>query len=345
MANRKEVRELLRQKGIDIPERTLFIGGVHDICKDAIQLYEEAVPLERQEEYRALQACLKDALLRNAHERTRRFASASPDFTLEQALEHVEERAADLGQARPELGHATNAACIVGRRSLSRDVFLDRRSFLVSYDPTIDPSGSILERILLAVGPVGAGINLEYFFSTVDNERLGAGTKLPHNVTGLIAVMNGASSDLRTGLPKQMIEIHEPVRLQLILDASPETVLGIMKRQPAVAELIHNEWLQAITITPGSDPVAVHVYQAESGFVPWTPPPTILLTDEEEQAALAMEQPRNKPSAKGHALLATPQSAPAPVARCRSSRDWYYGHNSFIPPALIRLEAAARERP
>jgi uncharacterized protein YbcC (UPF0753/DUF2309 family) len=81
---------------------------------------------------------------------------------------HVEERAVDLSQARPELGHATNAACFVGRRALTHGLFLDRRAFLVSYDPGIDKTGEILERILLAVGPVGAGINLEYLFSTVD---------------------------------------------------------------------------------------------------------------------------------------------------------------------------------
>lgn len=344
MANRKEVRALLRQKGIDIPAQTLFIGGVHDTAIDSIQLYEEAVPLERREEFLALQACLKAALLRNAHERTRRFASASPDFSLEQALAHVEERAADLGQARPELGHATNAACIVGRRRLSRDVFLDRRSFLVSYDPQADPSGTILERILLAVGPVCAGINLEYFFSTVDNERLGAGTKLPHNVTGLIAVMNGASSDLRTGLPKQMIEIHEPVRLQLILDASPETVLAIIKRQPSLAELIEKEWVQAITITPETDPVAVHVYQAESGFVRWIHSTRGFATHKAEQAAIAMEQSRNHPFLSGPEVLGIPQSGPTPVPHTRSSHDFYHGHDGFLPPALISRKADTRER-
>jgi uncharacterized protein YbcC (UPF0753/DUF2309 family) len=146
---------------------------------------------------------------------------------LDEAQHHVERRALDLSQARPELGHATNAACVVGRRELSQGLFLDRRAFLVSYDPSIDPSGVVLERILAAVGPVGAGINLEYFFSTVDGERLGSGTKLPHNVTGLFGVMNGAASDLRTGLPKQMTEIHEPVRLQLIVEATPEMLTEI----------------------------------------------------------------------------------------------------------------------
>ena len=135
----------------------------------------------------------------------------SPD----EALRHVEARAAHLAQPRPEYGHCTNASCIVGRRGVTRGLHLDRRAFLVSYDPTIDPDDAILERILAAVGPVGAGISLEYYFSSVDNETFGCGTKLPHNVTGLIGVMNGHQSDLRTGLPLQMVELHEPMRLLL----------------------------------------------------------------------------------------------------------------------------------
>ena len=94
----------------------------------------------------------------------------------------------------------------------------------MSYDPTIDSNHGVLERILAAVGPVGAGISLEYYFSSVDNETFGCGTKLPHNVTGLIGVMNGHQSDLRTGLPLQMVELHEPMRLLLIVDATPEAL-------------------------------------------------------------------------------------------------------------------------
>ncbi len=134
----------------------------------------------------------------------------------------------------------TNAACVVGRRTLTRGLFLDRRSFLVSYDPHGDERGTILERILLAVGPVCAGINLEYYFSTTDNERYGAGTKLPHNVTALVGVMNGASSDLRTGLPKQMIEIHEPIRLHLVVETSESAIRAVLERQASFRELVEN---------------------------------------------------------------------------------------------------------
>src|SRR5262249_56269873 len=112
------------------------------------------------------------------------------------ALAHVEGRAADLAQPRPEYGHATNAFCVIGRRSRTRGLFLDRRAFLVSYDPTLDHDGAVLARIMAAVVPVVAGISLEYYFSYVDPSGYGSGTKLPHNVTSLLGVMDGAQSDL-----------------------------------------------------------------------------------------------------------------------------------------------------
>lgn len=321
MANRPPVRELLRARGIDIPAGTVFIGGVHDTCADSITLYEQDLPSARRGELEELRRTLDLARRRNAHERTRRFASAgtgrrqrgasglAQGLSVDQALAHVEERATDLSQARPELGHATNASCIVGRRAVSRGLFLDRRAFLVSYDPKIDPTGEILTRILLAVGPVGAGINLEYFFSSVDNERFGAGTKLPHNVTGLFGVMNGASSDLRTGLPKQMIEIHEPVRLQLFIETTPALLTEITRRQPAIAELVDNQWVRVATIDPDNG----EIFTLESGgFVPFSPP----------------------------------AGAELPVVA--ESAAWYAGKDDFVPPARlaakdqVRADAASR---
>lgn len=56
--------------------------------------------------------------------------------------------------------------------------------------------------------------------------------------------MEGASSDLRTGLPKQMIEIHEAMRLLIVLEALPELVTQIYQRQPLLQQLIGNEWVQ-----------------------------------------------------------------------------------------------------
>jgi uncharacterized protein YbcC (UPF0753/DUF2309 family) len=107
---------------------------------------------------------------------------------------------------------------------MSRGAFFDRRVFLISYDPLPDVDGRVLEATLLAAGPVGAGINLEYYFSTVNNEGFGCGSKVMHNLAGLFGVMQGASSDLRTGLPLQMVEIHEPMRLLVIVEQTLEIV-------------------------------------------------------------------------------------------------------------------------
>ena len=64
-----------------------------------------------------------------------------------------------------------------------------------------DARHTILERILSAVVPVCEGINMQYFLSYVDSTGWGCGSKLPHNVTSLLGVMDGAASDLRRGFP------------------------------------------------------------------------------------------------------------------------------------------------
>ncbi|GAB4194699.1 MAG: hypothetical protein OHK0013_00190 [Sandaracinaceae bacterium] len=269
MANDPAVRAGLRAVGIDIPDGTWFVGGLHDTTTDAITLFDtHEVPAALRSELDALRASLEAARRLSAHERCRRFEHADPDGDLEEALRHVEERAVDLSQARPEYNHAANAACIVGRRGLTRGLFLDRRAFLVSYDPSIDDDGAILARILGAVVPVGAGINLEYLFSTVDPEVWGAGSKLPHNLAALLGVMEGASGDLRTGLPKQMTEIHEPVRLLCVIEASVDTILGVAAKNAEVRELVTRGWVRTVSLDP--DTGAVHVFGPE-GFVPYEP--------------------------------------------------------------------------
>lgn len=187
MANRPEIRKLVADRGINIPSDTWFIGTEHNTCNEEFTWYDLGeLPPERLPALNKLKKEIRHGQHMSAHERCRRLASAPRNPTPEQALAHIEERATDFSQARPELGHATNAAAVVGRRSVTQGAFFDRRSFLISYDPTQDPEGKVLEGILLAVGPVGAGINLEYYFSTVNNERFGCGTKVPHNVTGFL---------------------------------------------------------------------------------------------------------------------------------------------------------------
>ena len=270
MANRPEVRALLAERGIVIPDDTWFIGAEHNTCDENITWYDLAdMPTARQSALASLQQHLQYAQHMSAHERCRRLASAPRLPSPQSVYKHFLNRSADFSQARPELGHATNAAALVGRRSVSQGAFFDRRLFLISYDPTQDSSGNILEGILLAVGPVGAGINLEYYFSTVNNDKLGCGSKVPHNLTGMFAVMEGTGSDLRTGLPKQMVEIHEAMRLQIVVEAKTSVLEAIYGRQDSLRELIGGGWVHLTSIDPDSG--EIFVFQRGTGFVAWQP--------------------------------------------------------------------------
>lgn len=268
IANRPAVRTILAERGIVIPDDTWFIGAEHNTGNEAISFYDlEKLSLRQKSEFAVVQKQLEHAQRQSAHERCRRLASAPSKPSPKKALWHFHSRSYDFSQARPELGHATNAAAFIGRRSQTQGAFFDRRLFLISYDPTQDLNGSILEGILLAVGPVGAGINLEYYFSTVNNEGFGCGSKVPHNLTGFFAVMEGASSDLRTGLPKQMIEIHEAMRLQIVVEAKTEILEAIYLRQPGLQELIGGGWVHLSSKDPETG--AIYVFNRKLGFEVW----------------------------------------------------------------------------
>ncbi|MBM4126857.1 MAG: DUF2309 domain-containing protein, partial [Nitrospira sp.] len=249
MSNKPEVRAALRDRGIDIPDDTCFIGSQHNTASDNITFFDtERIPLSHREEFSHLVRDLREARALNARERCRLLPVAPKNPEPAQALRHVERRSVDFSQVHPEWGHATNASVIVGRRALSKGLDLDRRTFMQSYNPFDDPEGTILERIMTAVGPVCAGIGLEYYFSRVDNIRYGSGTKVPHNVSGLVGVMDGAHSDLRTGLPFQMVWVHEPLRLTFIVESRPSLVSSIVQRHKNLQHLFDNRWLHLIVL-------------------------------------------------------------------------------------------------
>lgn len=251
MANHPGVREILRLKGVVIPPETQFLGGLHDTTRDEIVFFDEdSLSLVNQKSHERNEVIFEKALDTNAKERSRRFVSINTKREPAKIHEKVRLRSVSLFEPRPELNHATNTLCIVGRREMTKGLFLDRRSFLNSYDYSIDPDGKYLFGVMKPLGPVCGGINLEYFFSRVDNQKLGAGTKLPHNVMGLFGVANGIDGDLRPGLPSQMIEVHDPVRLLIIVEHFPEIVLATIKKADDVYEWFINEWVRLIVINP-----------------------------------------------------------------------------------------------
>jgi hypothetical protein len=301
--NDPRVRERLAGRGLPIPAETVFVGGLHNTCNEYVKFADtDLVPESHRRELDEIHDLIELTLERNAHERARRFESAPLGISFADARRHMDARAEDLAQVRPEWGHATNSVCIVGRRSRTRGLFLDRRAFLTSYDPTQDDAdAAILTRTLQAVIPVCGGISLEYYFSHIDPTGWGCGTKLPHNITSLLGVMDGAASDLRTGLPWQMVEIHEPVRILFVIETQPEILLRIMDRHEAIGRICRNDWVQVATLDPESP--AIHLLRGGE-FVPYRP---------------------------------TADDLP----KARSSVDWYRGWRDHLDYAEIEPEPAS----
>jgi uncharacterized protein YbcC (UPF0753/DUF2309 family) len=276
MANMPEVRKKLAERGLVIPNETQFLGGLHDTCRDEVQFYDEGFLLEKNKPIHEqnLKTFYK-ALDFNAKERSRKFVSIKTKLDPKTIHHKIRQRSVSLFEPRPELNHATNALCIVGSRRLTKELYLDRRSFLNSYDHKIDPEGKLLTGIMRPLGPVCGGINLEYFFSRVDNQKLGAGTKLPHNVMGLFGVANGIDGDLRPGLPSQMIEVHDPIRLMLIVEHYPEVVLNVIKSDNAMYEWYINEWVHLVALHPETRQT---FYFKDGGFKEYEPLKKIQMT-------------------------------------------------------------------
>jgi uncharacterized protein YbcC (UPF0753/DUF2309 family) len=304
MANDSRIRSLLEGRGLVIPEWVYFVGAYHNTCDDGMTWYDlDRVPLRHRPLFERAKGAIDEARKRSAHERCRRFESAALSLSADDALRHVEGRAEDLSQTRPEYGHATNALCFVGRRAWSRGLFLDRRAFLASYNPAQDDErSSILARLLQAVIPVCAGISLEYYFSFVDPTGYGCGTKLPHNITSLLGVMDGAASDLRTGLPWQMVEIHEPVRLLFVIETTPTAIRQIIEENEAISRLVNGDWVQ------------LAVFDAD--------------------AALVLRYVR------GQFVPYEPESHELPLVR--SSIDWYRGSREHLGFAAIAANQSTR---
>lgn len=251
MANKPDVRRGLAQRGIIIPEKTQFLGSLHDTTRDEIDFYDERILSENNRIlHEKNKAVFEKSLAYNAKERSRRFLLIDSHQSVEKVHKEVKLRALSLFEPRPEWNHASNALCIVGRRETNKHLFLDRRSFLNSYDYAQDADGTYLLGILQAVAPVCGGINLEYYFSKVDHQRLGAGSKLPHNVIGLIGVANGLDGDLRTGLPMQMLDIHDTLRLLVVVEHFPDVVLKTIQTDKSTYEWFANAWVHLVVIDP-----------------------------------------------------------------------------------------------
>ncbi len=251
--NKESIRASLALRGIHIPQDTQFLSAEHNTTTDEMLIFEENVPsLQHEKVLRLLQENLIKAKAKNAASRLNHFdvgGQVNP-------IEETGRRSQDWSEVRPEWGLARNAAFIIGPRKLTQALDLEGRCFLHSYDWTKDEQLTSLETILTAPMVVAEWINTQYLFSTIDNVTYGSGSKVTHNVTGKIGVMQGNASDLMHGLPLQSVKstdalnFHQPQRLLTVIYAPRENVSMIINRQEILKTLFFNAWVHLIVIEP-----------------------------------------------------------------------------------------------
>ena len=256
MANNQRVRERLAKNGVEIPPDTHFLAGQMETTTDEVQLFDlEDVPPTHRGDLARLQEDLKEAAELTSRERCGRFPDIRQPLEGARAESHVRRRSTDWSQIRPEWGLSGNAAFIIGRREMTQGLDLEGRVFLHSYDYREDPNNRLLEVLLTAPQVVAQWINMEHYFSSVDNDVYGSGSKIYHNVVGRFGIMAGPWSDLRLGLARQTVmngdvPYHEPMRLMTVVEAPRERIEKLITRHEVLRHYYHNEWVHLVALDP-----------------------------------------------------------------------------------------------
>ncbi|MCI1278435.1 MAG: DUF2309 domain-containing protein [Nitrospira sp.] len=256
MANNQAVRKVLESRGLKIPGDTHFVAALHDTTRNDVRIVdlEDVPPTHRKDLVRLLED-LKEAGTQAALERGMALERPAATASRRDPQQRAYRRSVDWAQVRPEWGLSKNNLLIIGRRELTRPLDLQGRSFLHSYDYRQDASGKLLETIMTAPLIVAQWINMEHYFSAVDNEVYGSGSKVYHNIVGRVGVMSGATSDLRLGLPAQTVldgpvPYHEPMRLLAVIEAPRVRVESVIAKHPGLERLFQNEWVSLVVCEP-----------------------------------------------------------------------------------------------
>lgn len=248
LLNDPETRAGLGERGVCVPENTLFLAGLHDTTTDAVTLFDADLPVTRTEAIEQVRCWLNEAAHIARAERAIRLPGAK--------WSTIRHRATNWAEIRPEWGLAGCAAFIAAPRGTTAGRDLGGRAFLHSYDWQADHGFGTLELILTAPVVVASWISLQYYGSSVAPDVFGGGNKLIHNVIGGIGVVEGNGGRLRAGLPWQAVHdgvklVHEPLRLSVLIEAPKEAITAVLERHASVRALFDNGWLHLLTLRDG----------------------------------------------------------------------------------------------
>ena len=301
MLNDPRVRAALARRGSVHPRRHRFVGGLHNTCNEYVKVFDMgSVPESHRKDF---EVCLttrsKRRSAETAHERCRRFDVRAADaFLRRRTAAHGKPGG---GPGAGPTGMGPRDQCDLHRRPPRADARPVPRSPRLPHvlRPDSGRCGAT-DPARVHSRPYSrsaAGSTSSTTSRHVDPAGYGCGTKLPHNITSLVGVMDGAGSDLRTGLPWQMVEIHEPVRLLFVIETTPAAILRIMERNEAIGRLVRNSWVQLAVLNPESQRIDLFEH--------------------------------------GRFVRYSPRSAHLPAAR--TSVDWYRGWRDHLEFAEIEV--------
>ncbi len=255
LLNDPEVIAELRRRGVPLRKDMRWAAALHNTTTETVELDPEDFAGLSRGRQKSLQSTLATASELTLLEREALEAGdeshAAPAGAASQALK----RAWNWAETRPEWGLANNAAFVAGPRWRTRELNLEGRCFLHEYDADADCDGAVLEQIMSGPVIVAHWINMQYFASTVDPLRFGAGNKTLHNVAGgALGLFEGNSGDLRTGLALQSIHDgerwrHAPLRLTVVVYAPREHIERAVQRSETLRELLDGHWLEIFGVT------------------------------------------------------------------------------------------------
>lgn len=303
--NRPDIRAGLAEIGIEILSDTWFLALTHDSSSQALKWQDiELMPTHCKAAFRQFKRQMTEAQGRHAQEGCRRLPGAPQSLDLGLSIKALRRRSLNFNQSMPEFGHAGVAAAIIGRRHLTRGLFLDRRVCLISYNPELDARGQWLERLLLrSVQPL-LDLSMSHFFSRVDDQGWGSGSQSLHGIQGLRAITRDSGDDLATGLSAEMVKRHEPMRLQLVLETDVDTFNNILDRHQSLAQLFDGGWLLCA------------LFESITGSL----------------SVLEPVQPGQTQKERHFRIWAGPFQ---PLPRGPNSNAWYFGQRGPLAPAMI----------
>ncbi len=244
LLNDPHFRQKLSSQGLMLPADTIFVAGVLRTDRRAVHVLDgQRVPSSHQSDLKQLEQTLDAAARTLAH----------AEVNSKTVCEHSG-------------GAIKNAGFIIGPRALTYRTDLGGRCFLHSYTSETDADATLLTRIFRGPLAMGIRINLQFYFSSVDPDRWGAGRFTDLESLHPALRLRREDGDLALGIPLDALqrgdEQHEPLRLQVFVAASEAQVHRAFRESPQIARAWRAGWFFLSLIDPVTS--AIVPYQGAS---------------------------------------------------------------------------------